>query len=138
DDEIVLDNGAPTVQVSGAWTSASLTPGFTGADYLFRPASTGDATVFWPFPSNSTSGRYEVFARWTSGPNRATNALYWVASEGGRISITRNQQANGGTWQPLGSFDFRPGRSQGVTLSDRSDGVVIADALRRGGALSRA
>src|SRR2546427_398514 len=56
-DEIVLDNSAPSVQVSGAWTSASLTPGFTGADYLYRPASNGDATVFWPFPSNSSAGR---------------------------------------------------------------------------------
>jgi len=129
-DEVVLDNGSPSVQVSGAWTSAALTPGFTGADYLYRPGSGGDATVFWPFPSNSAGGRYDVFARWTSGPNRASNALYWVSSEAGRVSVTRNQQSDGGSWQPLGSFDFKPGKSQGVTLSDQSDGVVVADALR--------
>ena len=52
------------------------------------------------------------------------------------MPITRNQQSNGGTWQTLGSFDFEPGKSQGVTLSDESDGVVIADALRWVGPLA--
>jgi lipoprotein-anchoring transpeptidase ErfK/SrfK len=135
-DEIVLDNAAPSVQVSGPWTSTALTPGYSGPDYLFRPAGNGDATVFWPFPSSTSAGKYEVFARWTSGPNRAANALYWVSSEGGSAPITVNQQQNGGTWQPLGRFDFKPGKSQGVTLSDKSDGVVIADALRWVGPLT--
>jgi lipoprotein-anchoring transpeptidase ErfK/SrfK len=135
-EEIVLDNGAPSVQVSGAWSSTALTPGYAGADYLFRPPSNGDATVFWPFPSNMTRGRYQVFARWTSDANRATNASYWVSFEGGGLPVTRNQRDNGGTWQPLGSFDFSPGKSQGVTLSDRSDGVVVADALRWVGPLT--
>jgi lipoprotein-anchoring transpeptidase ErfK/SrfK len=129
-EELIVDNNAPFVQVTGPWTSTTLTPGFSGPDYLFRPASAGDATVFWPFPSASASGQYEVFARWTSGPNRATNALYWVSSDGGTTSIAQNQQLNGGTWQSLGSFDFQSAQSEGVTLSDRSDGVVVADAVR--------
>ncbi len=136
-DEIVLDNASPGVQVSGPWVSTALTPGFDGADYLFRPGSGGDATVFWPFPSSSGGGRYEVYARWTSGPNRATNALYWIASEDGTVAVTRNQQSNGGAWQLLGSYPFTPGKSQGVTLSDRADGVVIADALRWVGPLNQ-
>src|SRR4029453_18634509 len=103
---------------------------FTGADYLCRPASSGDATVFWPFPATAGGGRYEVFARWTSGPNRATNALYWVRSTVGTISLNRTQQVNGGTWQSLGTYQFQPGRNNGVTLSDLADGVVVADAIR--------
>src|SRR6266545_6409359 len=129
-DELIVDNSSPGVQVAGPWTGTALTSGFAGGDYLYRPASAGDATVFWPFPSTATGGRYEVFARWTSGPNRASNALYWIASEAGTVSLTRNQQSNGGSWQSLGSFDFTPGRQQGVTLSDKADGVVIADAVR--------
>jgi L,D-transpeptidase catalytic domain len=129
-EELVLDNSAPVVQVSGPWVATALTDGFTGADYLFRPAGGGDATVFWPFPSTSSPGTYEVFARWTSGPNRATNALYWVRSDLGSLSVTMNQQTNGGTWQSLGSFDFQAGRNHGVTLSDLSNGVVVADAIR--------
>ena len=56
-DDLVVDNNAPFVQVSGPWVSTSLTDGFTGSDYLFRPASAGDATVFWPFPSSISPGR---------------------------------------------------------------------------------
>jgi lipoprotein-anchoring transpeptidase ErfK/SrfK len=127
---VVVDNTGPFVQVTGPWVSTTLTDGFIGSDYLFRPASQGDATVFWPFPSTTTAGRYEVFARWTSGPNRATNALYFVSSDAGTASVTQNQQSNGGTWQSLGSFDFQAGKNEGVTLSDRANGVVVADAIR--------
>ncbi len=129
-DELIVDNTSPFVQVSGPWIQTDLTGGFTGPDYLYRPAGGGNATVFWPFPSTAAPGRYEVFARWTSGPNRATNALYWVSSDAGTESTTRNQQANGGSWQSLGSFAFAPGKGEGVTLSDKSDGVVVADSVR--------
>jgi hypothetical protein len=129
-EEIIVDNNAPFVQVVGPWVSTALTDGFTGADYLFRTASTGAGTVFWPFPASSPPGRYEVYARWTSGPNRATNALYWVSSTSGTVEVSHNQQTNGGTWQPLGTFEFQVGKNHGVTLSDRSNGVVVADAIR--------
>ena len=135
-EEVVVDNASPGVLVSGAWVSTAQTPGYSGPDYLFRPASAGDATVFWPFPSGSSGGRYEVYARWTSGPNRATNALYWIASDEGTVAVTRNQQMNGGAWQLLGSYQFKAGKSEGVTLSDRADGVVVADALRWVGPLT--
>src|SRR5438045_9262763 len=105
-DELVVDNSSPFVQVSGPWTQTALPSGLSGAAYLFRPASVGDATVFWPFPQSAAAGHYEVFARWTSGPNRASNALYWISSEAGTVSVTRNQQSNGGSWQSLGNFDF--------------------------------
>src|SRR5260370_384388 len=137
-DDLVVDNNTPFVQVSGPWVSTSLTEGFAGPDYLFRPASAGDATVFWPFPSSISPGRYEVFARWTSGPNRATNALYYVSSDAGTVSVTENQQSNGGVWQALGDFDFRPGKNHGVTLTDRWNGVVVADAIRWVGPIGQA
>ena len=41
-----------------------------------------------------------------------------------------NQKSNGGSWQPLGAFDFVPGKGHAVTLSDKADGVVVADAVR--------
>jgi hypothetical protein len=129
-DELIVDDTDPAVLVSGPWLSASATDGNVGSDYLYRTASGGGATVFWPFPSTLTPGRYEVFARWTSGPNRAADATYWVASDGVTQSVTENQQTNGSVWQSLGSFDFRSGKSQGVTLTDSPNGVVVADAVR--------
>src|SRR5207244_1222860 len=86
-------------------------------------------SVSWPFPSGP-AGRYEVFARWSAGPNRATNASYQVNSNAGGSSVPVNQKINGASWQSLGSFDFQPGKGQGITLTDKADGVVVADAIR--------
>jgi N-acetylmuramoyl-L-alanine amidase len=129
-DELIVDNADSSVQVKGKWTATSTTQGFYGSDYLFRTAGDGSATVVWPFPANAAAGRYEVFARWSSGPNRATDATYQVASNAGTAPVAINQQVNGGNWQSLGSFDFQPGKGQGVTLTDKASGVVVADAIR--------
>jgi lipoprotein-anchoring transpeptidase ErfK/SrfK len=129
-DELILDNNAPFVQVTGPWTSTATTIGYAGGDYLFRTAGAGNATVFWPFPAAAPAGHYDVSVRWTSGPNRASDAQYFVSSGAGTAAMTRDQQAGGGVWQSLGAFDFQTGQNQGVTLTDRANGVVVADAVR--------
>lgn len=129
-DEAVLVETDPSVQVSGPWQSAERPGGDGASEYLFRNAAAGGSTVFWPFPTNLDSGQYEVFTRWVSGPDRAPRALYWVASEDGTVSVAENQQENGGMWQSLGNFRFRAGASDGVTLTDSSTGIVVADAVR--------
>ena len=135
-DEVVLLETDPSVQVSGPWQSAAKQDGDGASEYLFRNAASGGSTVFWPLPTNLGAGQYEVFARWVSGPDRASNAVYWVASDEGTVPVTRNQQTNGGVWQSLGTFRFRPGASNGVTLTDNSEGIVVADAIRWVGPLS--
>src|SRR5439155_16863343 len=127
--ELIVDNSDATVQVKGKWTSTSTTGGFVGADYLFRTAGDGQSSVTWPFPAGA-AGRYEVFARWSSGPNRATNATYLINSNAAAANTSVNQKNNGGAWQSLGSFDFQSGKGQGVVLTDKADGVVAADAIR--------
>jgi N-acetylmuramoyl-L-alanine amidase len=129
-DELVVDNTDTSVQARGKWMATTTTPGFYGADYLFRTAGDGSSTVTWPFPASAAAGRYEVFARWSSGPNRATDATYQVTSNAGITSVSVNQQASGGAWQSLGSFEFQPGKSHGIMLSDKASGVVVADAVR--------
>ncbi len=128
--ELTVDNSDGSVQVKGKWTATKETAGFYGADYLFRTPGTGSSTVTWPFPANGPAGRYAVFARWSSGPNRATNATYQINAANGGTSVPVNQKTNGGTWQSLGTFDFVPSKGQGVTLTDKADGVVVADAIQ--------
>jgi N-acetylmuramoyl-L-alanine amidase len=123
--ELIVDNSDAVVQVKGKWSATSTTGGFLGADYLFRVPGDGSSSVFWPFPGKD-AGKYEVFARWSSGPNRATNATYDINGS----QVSRSQKDNGGSWQSLGSFDFLPGKNQGVRLTDKADGVVVADAIR--------
>src|SRR5215510_5127572 len=75
--ELIVDNSDGVVQVKGKWSATTTTGGFLGADYLFRVPGDGSSSVFWPFPGGD-AGRYEVFARWSAGPNRASNATYEV------------------------------------------------------------
>jgi N-acetylmuramoyl-L-alanine amidase len=128
--ELVIDNSDGSVQVKGPWTSTTTTRGFYGANYLFRTPGDGSSSVTWPFPSSAAAGRYAVYAQWSGGPNRASNATYQVSSAAGSSSVSVNQKTNGGSWQPLGTFDFAPNKAQGVVLTDKADGVVVADAIR--------
>src|SRR5262249_45319111 len=129
--ELIVDNSDGVVQVKGKWSATTTTGGFLGADDLFRVPGDGSSSVFWPFPGKD-AGKYEVFARWSSGPNRATNATYDINGN----QVSRSQKDNGGSWQSLGSFDFLPGKNQGVRLTDKADGVVVADAIRFVGPLA--
>jgi hypothetical protein len=125
--ELVVSTNDLSVQVSGPWQPG--TAGDAGA-YLYRAAGAGSSTVFWPFPSSLDPGQYQVFANWVSGPDRATNAMYFVASGDGTQTVSENQQANGGSWQSLGSYSFQHGQGQGVTLTDSASGMVVAGAVR--------
>ncbi len=129
-DEIIVDDASPTVQVHGTWAVSSSSGGFFGAGYRYRVAGDGSSSVSWPFPATPAAGAYEVFARWTSGSNRASSALYVVTHAAGPTSVSVDQRTNGGEWQSLGIFGFRPGSDEHVTLSDKADGIVIADAVR--------
>jgi hypothetical protein len=130
-DELVISERDSSVQVSGPWQSASRPGSSDGSEYLFRKATVGGgSTVLWRFPDHLSPGQYEVFARWISGSDRATNAVYWVTSDEGTVAVRKNQQIDGDVWQSLGTFPFQPGASNGVTLTDSSSGVVVADSLR--------
>jgi hypothetical protein len=128
-DALVVDNADGTVQFTGSWQSASTTPGFYGGDYLFKVPGSGASLVRWPFPHAGAPGPYAVFARWTSGPNRASVVTYQVTSVEGTASVRRDQRTGGGQWYALGTYTFQPNQGQGVSLSDRADGVVVADAV---------
>ena len=80
-DELVVDNADATVQVTGRWQANSVSPGFYGGDYLFHLPGDGASTVTWTFPATGVPGRYAVFARWSSGPNRTGEATYVVISD---------------------------------------------------------
>jgi polysaccharide biosynthesis protein PslG len=128
-DELVVDDGAGTVQVVGTWATSTNGSGFVGDGYRYRSAGDGSSSLRWPFPG-SADGSFEVFARWSSGPNRASNATYVIKSSDGTKSVSVNQRDGGGAWQSLGTFHFAPGADNGVSLSDKADGVVVADAIR--------
>src|SRR5947207_4269195 len=128
DNETILDDDAATVQIKGVWATSTSTSGYYGSSYRFRVAGDGSSTVTWPFAG--PAAQYEVFARWTSGPNRASNAIYVITHATGNASVSVDQRANGGAWQSLGTFAFSTAPDQAIRLSDNANGTVVADAVR--------
>ena len=128
-DELVVDDASSAAQITGTWATSSVGSGFVGSGYRYRVGGDGSSGVTWPFPSTAAAGGYEVFARWTSGPNRASNAGYVVMHAVGTTTVSVDQRSAGGSWQSLGTFSFNPGANQGVRLTDKADGVVVADAV---------
>jgi len=124
--EIRLDDDY--AEYVGKWGGPADIQGGYGRGYRYRWAGTGLNNCTWRFPILK-SGYWEVFARWTSDKNRATNAPYTINHADGQTTVRVNQEKDGGTWFSLGLYDFNEG-SNTISLSDDADDVVIADAIR--------
>jgi len=124
-----LDNADPncTVVPPSAWT-ATTTGSPYGPQALTKSAGTGANYVRWAVKVPQ-SGTYKLYARWTSAPDRATNATYVIQHAGGTESVVVNQRTNGGQWNVLGTWNFSSTIPAQVTLSDAADGTVSADAI---------
>jgi hypothetical protein len=130
-DELIVDNTDPSVQVNGPWTVQKSGDGYIGSNYLtLQGSNTAGGTVFWPVPLGLDPGHYAVYARWTGGSSHVAAAVYTIQHDGGSVDVRKDQRSNGGGWQLLGDYDFRPGQDQGVRLSNQGDGLVVADAVR--------
>ena len=95
----------------------------------FRPNAAGPGG---PVP---LEGVYSVYARWTVDPNRCNRATYVITVDGGgpAAEVQVNQQANGGAWIKLGTYNFGGvGNDGAVKLSNKgcSGSFVIADGVR--------
>jgi len=122
---IVDDTGADFV---GIWESSSITDGYYGNGYRFHTTGSGTNSATWEIDI-TTAGSYEIYARWTSGSNRASDAPYRLYYAGTSTTIDVNQRNNGGEWYSLGTYNFNVG-AYGVVLSDNANGVVVADAIK--------
>ncbi|MGH7603983.1 MAG: RHS repeat-associated core domain-containing protein [Gemmatimonadaceae bacterium] len=117
-----FDAGATTISLSDDAN------GYVIADaVMIVPPGAAPNTATWS-ASIPSAGSYEVYARWTQHPNRATNAKYTVNSTAGATQVIVNQMAGGGTWSLLGTYSFDAGTAT-VNVTDQADGYVIADAV---------
>lgn len=86
-------------------------------------------------PDIPSDGEYAVYVSYKSMANSVPDARYTVNHSGGSTTFLVNQRIGGGTWVYLGTFHFKAGDGQNVTLCNLSahNGVVSADAVRFGG-----
>jgi alpha-L-rhamnosidase len=127
---VICDNDKPAVTLTGSWANNSINEVDQRYELSVEQAPPGDGSNTAIFrPNLPTGGRYKVFARWTSHPNRATNAPYTIHHAAGQTTVRVDQEQNGGKWMLLGEFDFPPGTGGHVVLSNDADEFVVADAV---------
>jgi len=126
--KIVVDN--PNATHVGDWPIVQGNPPDYpyGGDFQENTTLSNGDTATWT-PDITEAGDYRVYARWTGGMDRATNAPYTINYDGGSEQVTIDQQANGNRWILLGTYRFATGTSGSVVLTDNANGVVIADAI---------
>lgn len=127
----IVDDADPTgVEITGDWLVSTSDDGYYGSNYLHdRNEGKGAKSVKFS-PDLPEAGNYEVYLRWTSSDNRATNAPVEIQHASGTTTVHVNQQEMGGVWYPLGSYTFDAGTAGSVTIrNDGTDLYVIADAV---------
>ncbi|SFS76355.1 N-acetylmuramoyl-L-alanine amidase [Marininema halotolerans] len=126
---IISDNAHSSSQSKGKWVFSSNVKNYYGTNYQYNGKGTGLATFTWNF-NIAESGNYKVYARYQSYKDRGTNSPYRIDYEGGSKIKEVNQRINGGKWVYLGTYPYTGGKDYKVTLSDKANGFVIADAIR--------
>ena len=132
--DIIVDDGDMEYTDTG-WSYAT-GQGY-GNDVHYIINGTGSQVATWT-PSVLVAGEYSIYVRWTTHPNRATNAKYTVYHDGGSNTTTVNQElladqnttGSSGQWSGwyyLGKYHLTSGN---VTLNDNADEYVIADAVK--------
>jgi RHS repeat-associated protein len=86
--------------------------------------------VIWTLPV-TVPDAYDVYARWGTSNSGAADAKYTITHAGGTDTVTLDQTTvYDGSWIKLGTYDLAPDAGHKVTLSDRANGQVAADAIR--------
>ena len=129
---LIKDNTDAGVTFTGAWTTSTTPAGYDGTNYRSdgNPAVKGTHSVTYSAGNLGSAGVYEVFAWWTAGANRASNARYDILTSSGTKTVLANQKTRGGQWVSLGYFDLNKVGAAVTLRNNNANGLVIADAVR--------
>ena len=135
--QVVDDGDALRYAEAGTSWAGSVDSAAYQEDFRYHAAGDADQQAAWTFDSLEPGATYQVFATWTPGSSRATNAPFTIGDGVGPASTVRvNQQVapldltvEGTAWQSLGTYTVG-GETLTVSLSADANGYVIADALR--------
>jgi N-acetyl-anhydromuramyl-L-alanine amidase AmpD len=123
---VIKDNTAATY--TGTWATGSSATDKYGADYRYHSTAPISEPAQWLATLN-TSASWNVRAWWPQGANRSATAGYIVTHGAGTTTVSKNQQANGGSWQLLGTWSMGTGKVQ-LSCWTTSGFIVVADAIK--------
>ena len=129
---VIVDNGGAGTSSTGSWAASSVA-GYYGTGALFAsPVSGSTPTATYTFtPDLPARGNYDVYMRWTTNANRATDTPVDLVFPDGIRTVTVNQEQNNGVWMLLTNITAEAGTTASVTIRNNgANGNVIADAVQ--------
>jgi hypothetical protein len=126
--EVIVDNSDAGFTASANWSTGTSATDKYGTDYRFRSTQAISDAAQWT-ASLPSAGSYAVYAWWSQGSNRSASAPYIITHDGGTTTVKVNQQANGGKWNYLGTWNMSSGKVQ-LSCWTTTGYVVIADAIK--------
>lgn len=129
--EIILDNEDAVLRGPWGMNTTDQLDERLGDNFVYAGgvAEPSTATATWTVEI-SRDGWYQIDARWTMHQNRATNAPYTLSWGDQSVTVTVNQEQNGGIWNRLQSVKLTAGDVLTVTLGNHADEYVVADGIR--------
>lgn len=123
----IIDNTSAGFSVTGSWATGTGASDKYGTNYRYKSTDPSSQPAQWAL-NITNAGTYDISAWWAAGTNRSAQAPYILPNG---ASAPRNQQANGGKWNLLGTQSLAAG-SRNVKLSvwAPTGFVVIADAVK--------
>lgn len=116
----------PAYAETGHWAGSALA-GFDGSRSRFT--STDGSTATWS--ARLFDGSYDVAVWFPLHTNSATAVTYTVRHAGGESEVVLDQTATGGSWIPLGEYEFTADQLGSVRLTvGDAPGNARTDAVR--------
>jgi N-acetylmuramoyl-L-alanine amidase len=126
----IVGNESSNFSATSNWRPATWSSQKNGASYHFRKSASVHDPAKWEVDIEQ-AGYYKVYAWWTSAGDRSSRAPYIVGHSSGQSTVRKNQQADGGKWNSLGTYWLNSGKNS-VSLScwAPEGAKVIADAIK--------
>ncbi|MFF2191105.1 DNRLRE domain-containing protein [Streptomyces sp. NPDC058155] len=126
---VLADNSdSQSTATTGTWTRGDIT-GQQGYDHSTHAAGAGSDAFTWTL-NVPKDGTYTAYAKFPKVTGAATAAKYTITRDGVPTDKTVDQNAATGTWVSLGSYAFKQGNADKITLTQNSAGVVVADGIK--------
>jgi len=117
-DVITVDDGDPGFVYTGVNLWLDITRGYNGKfRWTYAAQSAPNVVATW-VPPLLRCGGYRVEAFIPTGSGLTPSAAYTVNHRSGKTVVVVNQAAMNGTWTLLGYFEFAPGISANIQLSN--------------------
>lgn len=123
-DSGVIDNSDGKHTTTGEWTNE------TAADCYgdnYSRSNNGTVTIK---PAVSKTGNYKIYLRWPKLGDVTENLEITVKDgEGEEFKVLRDQTINGGYWVLVGTYYFKSGDLQTITMKAQDSRPIVFDAM---------